>query len=338
MVADQGPVVKLVTEQFLSSGKRRLTAAQPVQMDNNRWMADCYLIAIASYHRPAGLRQLLDSIQEAVGSMDVEIVVVDNDSEESARSVATEHPLGPVYVVEPQAGIAAARNRALDHFSERHRGIIFVDDDEWVSPTWLTTLTGYAAATGADVVLGPVVSVYPDETPEWVRRGGFIQRRIRESGLQLASAATNNTLLLRDAWVRAGSPRFDPSFSATGGSDTDLFRGIRKSGATILFCADAVVYEEVPLERLSFRWLRRRAIRNGIVDTRVRLKHKDSLLKGLVGGVLRAGYGILFLGVGLATGRGLQARPFENLFNAYGRFAALSNYRIREYARASKPD
>lgn len=301
-------------------------------------MSDCYLIAIASYRRPTGLQKLLDSIQEAVESTSVEILVVDNDSAESARTVATEHPLRPVYVVEPQAGIAAARNRALDHFSDRHHGIIFVDDDEWVSPTWLTTLTGYAAQTGADVVLGPVVSVYPKETPEWVQRGGFIQRRIRETGLQLPSAATNNTLLLRDAWVRSGLPRFDPSFSDTGGSDTDLFRGVRKSGATILFCAEALVYEEVPLERLSFRWLRRRAIRNGIVDTRVRLKHKDSLVKGLVGGVLRAGYGILFLGVGIATGRGMQARPYENLFNAYGRFAALFNFRIREYARASQPD
>ncbi|MGB3484617.1 MAG: glycosyltransferase family 2 protein [Mycobacterium sp.] len=296
-------------------------------------MADTYLVAIASYRRPEGLRKLLDSLQDAIGSTSVEILVVDNDSEETARTVATQHALQPLYVVECEPGIAAARNRALDHFSDRFRGIIFVDDDEWVSPSWLTTLTSYADRSGADVVLGPVVSEYPDETPGWVRRGGFIQRRIREDGQELRSAATNNTLLLRDAWIRAGAPRFDPSFSATGGSDTDLFHGIRKSGARILFCAGAIVYEEVPVERLTFRWLRRRAIRNGIVDTRVRIKHQDSLLRGLGGGVIRAGYGILFLAAGLATGRGLQARPFENLFNAYGRFAALLNVRIREYAR-----
>lgn len=301
-------------------------------------MADCYLIAIATYRRPAGLQLLLDSLEAGIGSTSAEILVVDNDPEESARSVAAEHPLRPVYVVEPEPGIAEARNRALAHFDNDYRAIIFVDDDEWVSEGWLGTLTAYAARTRADVVVGPVVSVLPEDAPEWIGRGGFIQRPKLQSGHQLATAPTNNTLLLRDAWVRAGSPRFDRSFSVTGGSDADLFRGICKSGATILYCADAVVHEDVPVERLSLRWLRRRATRNGIAQTRVRLKHGDSLLKGLAGGLVYAGYGIVFLGIGLVRGRGLQAKPFNYLFLGYGRFAALLNYRIHEYARTSSPD
>jgi GT2 family glycosyltransferase len=301
-------------------------------------MADCYLIAIATYRRPTGLQQLLDSLEAGIGSMSAEILVVDNDPEESARSVAVAHPLRPVYLEEPEPGIAAARNRALEYFTDRHAAIIFVDDDEWVTPDWLATLTAYAAQTRADVVVGPVVSILPPDAPEWVRRGGFIQRRVLESGRRLPAAPTNNTLLRRDAWVRAGSPRFDPAFSVTGGSDTDLFWGIRKSGAAILFCADAIVYEDVPVDRLTLSWLRRRAIRNGIVDTRVRIKHGDSLLKGLVKGVLYTGYGVVILGIGLVAGRGLQAKPFTYLFLGYGRFVALFDYRIHEYARSSAGD
>lgn len=298
-------------------------------------MVDRYLLAIASYRRPKGLEQLLDSVEKSVGSIDLTVVVVDNDPQESARSVAVEHALRPVYVVEPEAGIAAARNRALDHFSEQYDAIIFVDDDEWVASDWLTVLTTYARQTKADVVVGPVVSDVPADAPDWVRRGGFIQRPLYESGFRLNTAPTNNTLLLRSAWVRAGSPRFDASFSETGGSDADLFRGVRKSGATILYCADAVVYEEVPVERLTLRWLRRRAIRNGVAQTRVRIKHGDSLAKGLGAGALYAAYGIVFLLFGLVRGRGLQAKPFNYLFLGYGRFAALFNYRIREYARTA---
>lgn len=296
-------------------------------------MGDSYLIAIASYRRPAGLRRLLDSLEAALGSTNAEIIVVDNDTGESARPVAAGHPLAPLYVVESAPGIAEARNRALDHFGDHHRGIIFVDDDEWVPATWLTTLTGYADQTGADVVMGPVESLFFTPPPDWVRRGGFFQRPLLRTGDQLPWASTNNTLLLRDSWLRAGSPRFDPSYSATGGSDADFFRQIAKSGATILFCAEALLREEVPAERLSLRWLRRRAIRNGIVSTRVGIKHQDSLWAGLGGGVLRAGYGVLFLALGLVSGRGLQAKPFNSLFEAYGRFAAVFNYRIYEYAR-----
>lgn len=301
-------------------------------------MTDRYLIAIATCHRPTGLQRLLDSLETVACSTSLDVLVVDNDAKGSARLIALSHKLSPAYVIEPEVGIVAARNRALQHFSDRYRAIIFVDDDEWVSPNWLASLTDFAARTQADVVVGPVVSVFPETAPKWVQRGGFYERRYPENGESLPTAPTNNTLLVRDTWVGARSPRFDASFSATGGEDTDFFRGIRKSGAAILFCGDAVVYEEVPMERLSLRWVRRRAISNGLVDTRVRLKHRDSVFAGLIRAARSAVYGILFLGVGLITGRGLQARPYNSLFFAFGQFAALFNYRIEAYSRIVDPD
>jgi glycosyltransferase involved in cell wall biosynthesis len=296
-------------------------------------MGDGCLIAIASYRRPEGLRRLLDSLQRAIGSMDVDILVVDNDSEESARPIAAGHSARPVYVVEPAPGIAEARNRALQHFDDRYRSLVFVDDDEWVSPSWLETLTAYAGQTGAGVVTGPVESVFPAPPPDWVRRGGFIQRPILRTGRDLPWAATNNTLLLREAWLRAGSPRFDPAFSVTGGSDADFFRGIAKSGVRILYCAEALVFEEVTPDRVSLRWVRRRAIRTGMARTRVWRKHRDPLWRGLGGVALRAGAAALFLAVRLASGHGPQARAYNSLFHAYGCFAALFRYRINVYER-----
>jgi succinoglycan biosynthesis protein ExoM len=298
-------------------------------------MVGDYLIAIASYRRPSGLRHLLDSLHTTDGSPDAEVIVVDNDPEESARPIATGHPLRPAYVVEPVPGIAAARNRALQHFSTRHRAIIFVDDDEQVAPDWLTRLTAYATGTQADVVQGPVIGIFPPDAPPWVSRGGFVQRRVWASGTQLLSAATNNTLLRRDSWLRAGSPGFDDAFSATGGSDTEFFWRMRKSGSCIHFCADAVVYEDVPADRLSVTWVRRRAIRNGIAETRVRSMHGDLTVAWLTGSLVRGACGMALLGVGMATGRGLLAKPFNDLFKAYGHLAALVNHRIVEYAGPS---
>ena len=294
-----------------------------------------YLIAIATYLRPTGLQRLLDSLEAAVSSTSLDIVIVDNDAEGSARDVAANHPLGPTYVIEPEPGISAARNRALEHFSDRYRAIIFIDDDEWVHPAWLTTLTTYATQTQADVVVGPVTSIFLQPAPDWVQRGGFFEGRPQATGDRLNKAATNNSLLVRDMWVRAGSPRFDPAFSVTGGEDTDFFHGIRKSGATILFCGEAMVYEEVPPDRQSLHWVRRRAIREGVNYTRMLRKHHDFLLPALGKGIRSAGYGIIFLGLGLVTRRGLQARPYFSLFFAYGQFAALFNYQVEGYSRIS---
>ncbi len=54
----------------------------PDRQWNNRSVADNYLIAIATYRRPAGLQRLLDSLEVAISSanLNVDIVVVDNDA------------------------------------------------------------------------------------------------------------------------------------------------------------------------------------------------------------------------------------------------------------------
>lgn len=292
-----------------------------------------YLISIASYRRPDDLARLLDSLQRTDGINNADIIVVDNDPNETARRVTEAHPLKPRYLVEREPGIASARNRGLAEFSSDYYAIVFVDDDEWVNADWFSTLTEYQLATGVGVVTGPVITVLPENTPSWIIRGGFYQRPLTRTGTALLSAATNNTLLTRSSWITAGSPLFDTDFSSTGGSDWDFFWGIRKTGTQIRYCAGAVVSEDVPPSRLSGKWLRRRAVRNGIVNTRVRRKHGDPLVLSLTRGLARAGFNAVVLSLNLITGKGVQAKPLNAILNEYGKFSALVGYRIHEYRR-----
>lgn len=292
-----------------------------------------YLLAIATFRRPGDLRRLLDSLEASVDREHVEIVVVDNDAEAGAKTVASEHPLRPRYVVEPDPGIASARNRALDYFTDDFEAVIFVDDDEWVDPTWYETLVGYAAREDVDVVQGPVMTVLPEDAPQWIRAGQFFQRPLQATGTALQSAATNNVLLRRQAWLRAGSPRFDRAFSSTGGSDFDLFWGIGKAGASMAYCAEARVFEDVPASRLSWTWLRRRYTRIGIGIVNSRRKHGEPLGRFLfvTVGALVVGSGQLVADV--VRGRGPRSVPVERIFKSYGVFTGLLGYRIHEYQR-----
>ncbi len=282
-------------------------------------MAERYLIAIATYFRPTGLQRMLDSLEAVVSSASVDILVVDNDAKGSARSVAVNHPLDLVYVVEPEPGVAAARNRALDHFSDRYRALIFVDDDEWVSPpSWLTILTTFAAETEADVVVGPVISVFLEPEPRWVQRGGFYMRRFPKNGAHLPTAPAGNTLLLRDMWVRAGFPRFDSAFSASGGEDDDFF------------FAGGFERRALPSSSAQRRWFTKGGCQKKKECRYIGCAAGQSTTAGLTPecgsstvtrcryrwqkGIRSAVYGIVFLAVGLATGRGLQARPYFTLF------------------------
>lgn len=228
------------------------------------------LIAIATYLRPERLRSLLESLEAQVIEHAASVVVVDNDAAGTARAVATASPIVSTYIVEPAPGIAEARNAALDVFGEQFDVIVFVDDDETADSRWLGALLGFVRDSGADVALGAVHTVLDERTPRWIARGGFLQRGIPATGTECPSAATNNVALRRSRWVDAGAPRFDPTFSMTGGSDTEFFLRLSERGLTILFVAEAIMFEWPPRERLTARWVGRRMLRNGIVAGRLR--------------------------------------------------------------------
>ena len=118
------------------------------------------LVGIATYRRAEGLATLLSSLasQEEPHPL-FDVVVVDNDSLGSAREVVHHHFPRALYVREPEPGIAAARNAVLKN-SEGYDFLLFVDDDEFVSPTWIETLVGHAISRDCDVVVGPVISLF----------------------------------------------------------------------------------------------------------------------------------------------------------------------------------
>ena len=94
-------------------------------------------VCVATYKRPDGLRKLLDSLQQQVDAPPFEIVVVDNDREESARRVVEAAKGDPAirYLVEPRRGLAQVRNRSVAESQATF--LAFIDDDEWATPRWL---------------------------------------------------------------------------------------------------------------------------------------------------------------------------------------------------------
>lgn len=297
-------------------------------------MAD-FLISIATYKRPDLLADLLRSLEPEVAGEDVRIAVVDNHAEGTGRAVCEASPLEIEYVIEPRPGIAAARNRGLDLVREDDRFLIFVDDDERVHPGWLRSLADAQNLYDADVISGPVVSVLPDDAPAWIARGGFIQRMRFRTGDPSLSPATNNTLVRLDYLRSLGSPRFDESFSMTGGSDTAFFRVLRDAGARMIWCDEAVVDEDVPAERANFAWIWRRGIREGNVSGRMLLRQR-SRTQVFVAGLARIAYGSAATARDVVLGRGVQARSTAYITRGLGWIGASRGRLVTEYARPTE--
>lgn len=306
-------------------------------------------VAVLTYRRPELLRELLpELLAQAADVRDewgpVRVLVVDNDPEASGRPVVAERAEEPVpgvslvHVHEPTPGIAAGRNRALAEAADSEL-LVFVDDDELPSPGWLGSLLRTREETGAAAVAGTVTSRFPGPLPAWIVAGGFFERRRLRTGTPIDVAATNN-LVLHLPHVRAAGLSFDARFGLTGGEDTLFTRQLAASGAPMVWCAEAVVTDLVPLERATPRWVVRRAFSSGNSVTRVDLALASSTrarcaarLRGtLRGGARVLGGGARWAGGVLVRDLTHRARGVRSLARGAGMVAGALGHGYQEYA------
>jgi succinoglycan biosynthesis protein ExoM len=161
-----------------------------------------------------------------------------------------------------------------------------VDDDEVPSNDWLLRLIQTQQRFNADAVFGPVVPRYLSGMAEWLRLGGYFDRRRFPTGTPIdeADARTGNVLINAKRLQSLNGP-FEESFGRTGGEDSMLFRDLQSLGCTFIWCDEATVSEEVPIARANAAWLLRRSLRVGQTWIRAelyRLPLQRKMRKGLV--------------------------------------------------------
>jgi succinoglycan biosynthesis protein ExoM len=291
-------------------------------------------ICIATYRRPRGLARLLDSLErlKLPPGLVVETIVVDNDADGSASSIAAprSNSLYPFrYCVEPRQNIAHARNRALSE--ARGEWMVFIDDDEAADESWIVQYLALVDREECDGVFGPVLPELEKVTTPWLDVQTFFTRRRYATGtlVGLADLRTSNALVHRRLFDGRG---FDPEFGRTGGSDSELFGRMLSSGARFLWCDEARVVEFIPPERHRLGWLTQRAFRGGCVATR--LEHSDrSTRRGYRAARAIAFSGALLLLAPLAAMRGRRwlARVWLRMCTQAGHLWALLGRSYEEY-------
>jgi glycosyltransferase involved in cell wall biosynthesis len=288
-------------------------------------------ICVASCRRPQGLQALLGGLEAQVFSLQppsLRVHVADNDVRESARPVVESarswfgHPIE--YVVETRPGIPQARNASLSSALGTAEWLAFIDDDEVPDPHWLARLLETQRASGADVVTGPVVARFQQPPPDWVVQGRFFDPPRHATGSEVPTAYTNNTLARADA-LAALPHGFDERLRV--GEDAELFERLCASGSRIVWCDEAVVYDSVPPERTSWRWLAARGFRNAVARTWIVHEHasRGSTARTLLRGFRRIGGGALQLA--LARDAAERVRGLQLAAAGAGRIAGLFTLR-----------
>ena len=265
-------------------------------------MAGCkphVAIAICTFHRQEGLQRALDGLWKQTGilSMDVTVLVVDNDPAGSAGPIV-ERNLPPPgwslrYVIEPRPGVSHARNRCLAEANADF--IAFIDDDEVPEPNWLAALLETQRNTGADAVFGSVISRYETMPPAWMSDCGAHKNSHHPTGSEIGweNCYTANVLLSHRIVTLAGGS-FDSRFAITGGEDTLFFARPERAGAKLIWCDEAVVFEDIPPSRLRLAWILRRSFKGGQTWVRIRAESNRAVwlpmaLRGAIFALIAAG-------------------------------------------------
>ncbi len=269
------------------------------------------------------------------------VTVIDNAADESARAVVEANNSSArfpaQYVSEPRRGIPVARNRAIDHATTQDVDhLIFIDDDEYVAPDWLSELVAFAATKdGESVVSGDVVSIVPEEAPDHIRRL-FIRSDSKRTGDKLDCCATSNVLIPLHL-IRTHGLRFDESRPLAGGTDTIFFVEAVARGVTIYKCKEARVYEKVPSSRANLRWLSKRKYRVGVTEAwrkRKRGRARAGVLFSALG--VMAAHLLVCAAASLVNTKHARARSWLRVSKAAGVITGIFGRRVDSYRTIEK--
>lgn len=296
-------------------------------------------VCVCTYRRTELLRDLLTSLAaQCSEGFRYEVVVVDNDKAASARDAveavaACQRNLDIRYEVEPIQGISYARNHTL-RMAEGEI-LAFIDDDEVAAPNWLADLYGMFISRNADVVLGPVLPVFPEGSSRWVLDSGLFERsRFPDGSLVGSGNGRTGNALVRASWCRRRKPAcFDEALAHSGGEDHDFFRWVEAHGGRLLWSDTACVSEVVPFERQVVRFVLGRRFRASTVYWRG-INRTRSLPRALLDGVTGGAGAIVCLAIGalvLPMGFDKAVRVWARSMNGFGRLAALTKLELVGY-------
>ncbi len=306
-------------------------------------------IGILTYRRPTQLHRALLSILTHARALarenpgvTTDVLVVDNDPAGSAaETVRSLQQPGLRYVLEPEPGISAGRNRALDEATAADV-LVFIDDDERPEEQWLQPLLDTWQATRAAAVMGRVVSEFESTPSPWVAAGTFFLRPRMPTGTVIEVAAAGNLLLDMDQ-VRQSGVRFNSSLGLTGGEDSLFSRELVRWGATMVWCDESVATDFVPDDRLEKPWLLKRSWSHGNAATLVALHMATGPLSTFLvraGAVVRGALRV-FAGLGrhlagrVSGSLRHQARGLRMVYRGAGMLAGGLGHVYVEYARPS---
>ncbi|AEH33747.1 glycosyltransferase family 2 protein [Vibrio anguillarum] len=243
-------------------------------------------IGICTYRRPEQLKELLVSIFEANDTSEfiLTIAIVDNDENRSANEVASlfyNENINVIYHCEFSRNISDVRNKCIGIANDNESDyILFLDDDETISPNYFISLAKMLNQYDTDVVIGPVITCYYPQTSQWVIVSKLFERVRKKTGTILSTGNTGNALVSMALIEKVGL--FNRAFGQSGGEDSEFFYRCKQHGAKLTWCDETEVFEYLSLDRANLQYAIKRGRRGGQTFSKIRKNHYSLDKKAII--------------------------------------------------------
>ena len=229
-------------------------------------------IIVPAHNAENELPVLFDSLEAQI-SADLEVIVVDDCSEDNTYRVAASFNCVPIRLSENR-GPATCRN--IGARMAKGDILVFTDSDCKVPERWIERIGTCFLHNDIHAVMGKVVLEASNFLGNSISALGFPAGgsvgfdkiwRVNKEGFT-ESLSTCNCAIRRDAFEKVGG--FDESFPFPGGEDSLLAYHLTQRHYNIKYCDDVVVYHAA---RSSFRnfvkWQFRRGVSSYIFSKKV---------------------------------------------------------------------
>ncbi len=316
-----------------------------IVLDKSKSEIKRILLACCTCMRPQMLKAALLSLKNIVvpANVIVEVLVVDNDKEQSAKLVIDDlEDIGFKinYAVEPERGLASVRNKLLEVASKMDVShLMMFDDDEILAEDTLMAHVRLLDKYDEDIVSsGICVNVFDERTPQYIKSNFIYKRKFSYSkkvGTIKKSCATDN-LFMPMSIVKKHNLRFFSEFVFMGGEDISFTEQISNLGYKIIHNSDSFLYEPVTESRANIKYVLNRAYFAGFCGPHIRFKNEKNkfrknmyLLKLLV--VLL--FNCLFFGVSIFCGFSVMLNSLTRISKTYGKIIGTISSKPLDFYR-----
>lgn len=270
-------------------------------------------VGVVTHARSESLAHTLNSLVESVNHYqgDCDVIVANNSGESAFKVVSdivTSSDINQVCKVRvlnsPENNIAVGRNLIMDNCETDL--LLFIDDDEYPETVWISALVDQYKHAKCAVVAGPILPVFPESTPSWIKCIDIHNIGTLKTGDVVPHVSTGNCLIDLQA---IGDLRFQTEFGISGGEDTFFFEELGRSGQQVVWREDALVKEDITPDRCNARYMIYRFMKQGHNFKRVVLTDKTLVQKAVF-------YAKASIMAPLAVGLGYLLMPFNSHYCA----------------------